>query len=126
MLEIQAHSHQHPIPPDAIDARRSDLAMIMWGTDTDLRLQWIRGGADRMLGMDQMSVIGARVEAMFKSPAHPFSVRHRQALLGDGNSFQAEWLDRPYEIWIEPLRDENGHVTGTVTVAFEISDAGAP
>lgn len=120
MLEIHTDSRLQPMHSETIDARRSDLAMIMWGTDTDLRLQWIRGGADRMLGMDQMSDIGARVEAMFKSPAHPFSVRHRQALLGAGNSFQAEWLDRPYEIWIEPVRAEDGHVIGTVTVAFEI------
>ncbi len=108
---------------DAVQELLGKLPLIMWATDADLRLQWVRGGAVRLLGMDQMVVIGTAVEAVFGSADHPVAALLRKALQGETHSLQAEWLDRSYELWIEPLREESGAIAGTITVALDITES---
>lgn len=48
-------------------------------------------------------------------------VAHGQALRGQSASLEFSWNQRAYSVHVEPLRDSNGAVIGTIGLSFDIS-----
>ena len=93
------------------------MPTIMWTTDTQLRITSIAGAALEHAGVDAAEAIGGDI-ARYASPGGPESAR---ALEGEAVSTTGEWNGRSFDVHIEPLRDRDGTITGTIGIALDVT-----
>src|SRR5262245_5290396 len=98
------------------------LPGAVWTTDRELRLTYAAGrlvknvSPNAKVGRTVFDVLGTR------DPVNPVIARHRAALSGESQSFRHQFGDRWYEIFIEPLVDDSGEITGCIAAAFDITE----
>jgi PAS domain S-box-containing protein len=98
------------------------LPGAVWTTDRDLRLTYVTGRLVNNMsplatpGMTVYDVIGTR------DPADRAIACHRAALLGEPQSLEYQLNDQWYEVFIEPLRDENEAIVGCIASAFDFTE----
>ncbi|HSK20108.1 MAG TPA: PAS domain S-box protein [Longimicrobiales bacterium] len=95
------------------------MPTIMWTTDTQLRITSIAGAALKHAGGDASNAIGGDISEYATSPGAPESAK---ALEGAAVSTTAEWNGRSFDVHIEPLRDQDGTITGTIGIALDVTD----
>ena len=95
------------------------MPTIMWTTDTQLRISSIAGAALKHAGGDAAEAIGGDIAEYATSPGGPESAR---ALEGEAVSTTAEWNGRSFDVHIEPLRDQDGTITGTIGIALDVTE----
>ncbi|HEU5330904.1 MAG TPA: chemotaxis protein CheB [Thermomicrobiales bacterium] len=106
---------------------------IIWSTDTGLRLTFAAGAVLATLGLTPDQLVGRRLSelAALIEPAttggpeaHETTTlpAHRQALAGEPASYTAVWRGRTLQIYVEPLRDLDGAITGTIAIAQDITE----
>src|SRR5206468_9224746 len=98
------------------------LPLVVWTTDTDLRLTSISGNGVRDLPGDLTPFLGQPVNAYWAAtasvrptttpPGNAELDRHYQALAGQVVVFQCELGGQAYSGQIEPLRDGAGQIIG--------------
>lgn len=107
---------------EALRAREAQLRLLLerlpvlyWTTDSDLRmLEWRPDVVPASAGPDHT------VESFFGLGAAGVPVTtHRAALSGVPSTDILAWRGSLFEIRVEPLRDDQGEVTGTVGVALD-------
>lgn len=98
------------------------VPLLVWATDSDLRITWIRGGAIRMLGIDLLCTPGATVESVFDTADASIVECHRRALGGESHTIEIDWRNRTPVMWIEPLRDEHGAIVGVIGIARDATE----
>jgi PAS domain S-box-containing protein len=100
------------------------LPAILWTTDRDLRFSSAVGGGLAAIGMTPRDVVGVSLSDFFaRDPMIARNIAaHRAALDGRGTSTDARFGSRVYQCRIDPLRDSNGDITGTIGVALDITD----
>ena len=93
------------------------MPAMLWTADRDLRFTSAQG-ADA-LG----SIVGMTIWEYFRDPAgtHPAIVAHLDALAGQSRNYEIEWLDRIWEVRVEPLRDPQEQTAGVVGVALDVT-----
>jgi len=91
---------------------------LLWTTDHDLR--FTSGPAPRDEGpLPGGSVVDFYGAADWEAP--PVKA-HRRALAGENAEFEHRWQGRLLRCHVEPLRDAFGRVTGTIGVAFDMTE----
>ncbi len=121
----------------AIEARRTEDALrasemrlrvavqqvpaVLWTTDEHLRFTSSLGAGLLALGLAPNQVVGLSVE-QFLGPDSPALERHRRALEGLSVGYEFEMEGRTFTTHVEPLRDGDGAIRGTVGVAIDISE----
>ncbi len=116
---------------DELREREERLQMIakqvpgsLWTTDTDLVFTSSYGAGLGDMGLLPNQVVGMKVEAFHgNSPGALEAVSaHRRALNGESVSYTAYYRDRVYKAHLEPLKGNDGHIIGTLGIAFDITD----
>src|ERR1051326_5988466 len=98
------------------------LPGAVWTTDRDLRLTYVAGRlANNMSpratpGITVYDIVGTR------DPADRAIACHRAALLGEPQFFEYQFNSRWYEVFIEPLRDENDAIADCIASAFDFTE----
>ena len=119
-----------PILPMASLLNRGELGAlarqmpaIIWSTDAHLRITWSLGDGIGWLAPDGEAV-GRSIPELFgtDAPASLPVVAHRRALEAEAVEFEMEWLGRLFQARVEPSRGPGGQVTGTIGVAFDVTD----
>lgn len=98
---------------------------ILWTTDRDLVYTSQEGAGLKTLDMKPGQMVGQRVtssEGATPEAAQTVLAAHRRALAGEGVTYRTEWTGAYFEGYIEPLRDANGAVVGTIGVAMDITE----
>ena len=97
---------------------------VLWTTDRDLRYTSTDGSALTIVGLHPGDGIGRSVYDFFATtdPTMPAIAGHLLALAGQSGSYEALWSGHTYSSHVEPLRDAEGGILGTVGVAIDVSE----
>jgi diguanylate cyclase (GGDEF)-like protein/PAS domain S-box-containing protein len=97
---------------------------IVWTTDRDLRFTSANGAGLRALGMDDSSLLGNTVGSIVEDDAERSFLleRYQLALAGAPQEFEFTYSGRNYAMHLEPLRDLEGRIVGTIGVALDITE----
>ena len=106
-----------------LGALARQMPAIIWTTDAHLRITWSLGDGMGWLAPDGEAV-GRSIPELFgtDSPASLPVVAHRRALEAEAVEFEMEWLGRLFQARVEPSRGPGGQVTGTIGVAFDVTE----
>ena len=102
------------------------LPAIVWTTDRELRTTFSAGGGLTQLGLasGEVSLLGTPITAYFQTddPNHPAIAAHLRALKGESSPLEMHWFGRFYHSRIEPLRDQDENITGTIGLSFDMTE----
>jgi predicted ATPase/signal transduction histidine kinase/PAS domain-containing protein len=95
----------------------------IWATDLDLKFTHVAGNVLNAPELD-VTLLGKSVHDLVGAgdPTDPAIARHLAALAGGPQSFQYRFRDRWYEVSIEPLRDQDRRIVGSVGAAFDVTE----
>lgn len=101
------------------------LGAALWSTDRELRFTSSMGNGILGPNLQPNDLVGRTVVQHFQAvnSTHPVLAAHGHALTGQSVSFERQWRERTYQVWLEPLWQKNQRVIGTVGVALDITDA---
>ena len=102
----------------------AQLPALLWTTDIDLRYTSTDGSALATLGLQPGAGVGTTLYEMFQTsdPALPAIGAHLRALGGLSAAYEQLWAGHTYSCHVEPLRDVDGALLGTIGVAIDVSD----
>ena len=97
---------------------------VIWSTDVDLRITSSAGDAIGWRALGNGDVVGRSLLEYFATddPACLPVAAHRRALEAEPVDFEVEWLGRRFHARVEPSRGPDGKVTGTMGVAFDVTE----
>jgi len=100
------------------------MPAILWSTDTELRYTSSVGAGLYRLNLRANELVGLTVFDHFRSSNSDFASidAHRRALQGESLTFEVVWSGRTFEAHVEPLRNKEGRITGTIGVALDITE----
>jgi PAS domain S-box-containing protein len=100
------------------------MPAVLWTTDRDLRFTSSTGSGLKALGLRPNESVGKSLAEFFEitNPEFPPLVAHRRALMGQSSSFEITWMERAYETHVEPLRQADGSIRGTIGVALDVTE----
>jgi PAS domain S-box-containing protein len=103
---------------DALAMLVEQVPAILWTTDKDLTFVSARGRGLRDLKLTPEDLIGRTVPPFDRGEtSHSAS-----ALLGESVVYEAEWQDHNLDIRIEPLRNLDGDIIGTLGLAINVTE----
>jgi two-component system, cell cycle sensor histidine kinase and response regulator CckA len=107
-----------------LTALLDQLPIILWTTDSSLRLTSGRGGALRLLNLRGDELPNTTLYEYFGTTDDdsPFIAPHLRALAGETVSYEVTWQDRSYEARVEPVRDTSGQIVGVMGVATDVTE----
>lgn len=97
------------------------LPALLWTTDSQLRLMSVRGRDLGCLSMSRDEAIGQPVKIVFGDGDPTVEVIHEQALSGESVSSDLSCSVHRFHAHVEPLRDHNGGIVGTIGVAVDVT-----
>ncbi len=103
----------------------AQVPAILWATDRDLRFTYSAGAALERLGLRPGQLIGISLYQYFQTddPEHPYIAPHPRAIAtGEPQRFAAHWGGRWFEVHVEPLRERDGSISGTIGVALDVTE----
>ena len=96
--------------------------VVLWTTDTELRIRSLHGCNSEILGKP-LDLLGTRLDQCFcgvsGGPDLPLEA-HRRALAGAATQSALQFNGQVFNLIVEPERDADGRVIGTVGVAVEV------
>jgi len=99
-----------------------ELPLALWTTDLNLGVTYSGG---RLYGqgpvLEASAYLGEHLAKLFPSN-HPALLAHREAAQGRAGRFLIESDDRAFEAVVEPLRDAESRIIGTVGAAMDVTD----
>lgn len=100
------------------------LPVVLWSTDTELRLTSTRGGGLTADGLQAEGLAGKTIEEAFddRGEAAAAVAAHRSALRGTAAIYEATFRGRVFAARVEPLTDGRGRIKGVVGFAFDVTD----
>jgi len=94
------------------------LPAVTWTTDLDLRLTSIGGGLGSVAAAgDDVSRLALYRLLQTADRGFPPVAAHHRALHGEPATFDTVWRDQAYHARVDPLRDDDGDIVGTIGVA---------
>lgn len=96
----------------------------LWSTDARLNITFAQGAGPHLIGSSANEQVGMTLYEVLKSRDPRFTplAAHLRALQGELVRYEVEWRGRSFETRVEPLRSADGHITGTVGIAIDITD----
>ncbi|MCB1056033.1 MAG: EAL domain-containing protein [Acidobacteria bacterium] len=127
--ETNGHAPQVPAAGDAVGRDDKGLRMVMeklpsllWATDRDLRLTSMLGAGVELLRLDAEGVGGTLFDFFeTEDPSFPPIAGVRRALEGESVQIEFEWLEHFFHTHIEPIRDGEQAISGTIAVALDVT-----
>jgi len=99
------------------------MPAILWSTDATLRITSSLGDGIGWLAL-RGDLVGRSLLEYFATddPGSLPVAAHRRALEAEAVDFEIEWVGRIFQARVEPLRGPGGEVTGTIGVAFDVTE----
>jgi diguanylate cyclase (GGDEF)-like protein/PAS domain S-box-containing protein len=96
----------------------------LWSTDARLNITFSQGAGLNLIGTSGSDQVGMTLYEVLKSRDPGFTplAAHLRALQGELVRYEVEWRGRSFETRVEPLRSADGHISGTVGIAIDITD----
>src|SRR6185369_4365194 len=96
----------------------------IWATDGDLRITYAVGRLRESAGLSDARMVGTTITDLLgtSEPTEPFLAHHRAALAGQRSSFVYDFRGRCYGVFLEPLRNQRGDISGCVGVAVDVTE----
>lgn len=96
----------------------------LWSTDPRLNITFSQGAGLNLIGTSGSDQVGMTLYEVLKSRDPGFTplAAHLRALQGELVRYEVEWRGRSFETRVEPLRSADGHISGTVGIAIDITD----
>lgn len=100
------------------------MPVSVWSTDRELNIHFNQGGGLKALGIRQGEHVGLNLKTVLGTDDPDFTplAASLRALKGESARYHMEWGQRSFETIIEPLRDSEGTVTGTVGLALDVTE----
>ena len=119
-----------PAPPNGTDTERRLSFMLesvpvnLWSTDARLNITFSQGAGLNLIGTSGSDQVGMTLYEVLKSRDPGFTplAAHLRALQGELVRYEVDWRGRSFETRVEPLRSADGHISGTVGIAIDITD----
>ena len=123
-----------PTPPPAShngsDSERrlnfmlESVPVNLWSTDARLNITFSQGAGLNLIGTSGSDQVGMTLYEVLKSRDPGFTplAAHLRALQGELVRYEVDWRGRSFETRVEPLRSADGHISGTVGIAIDITD----
>lgn len=96
----------------------------LWSTDARLNITFSQGAGLNLIGTTGSDQVGMTLYEVLKSRDPGFTplAAHLRALQGELVRYEVDWRGRSFETRVEPLRSADGHISGTVGIAIDITD----
>lgn len=115
---------------EALRDSRAELSLILeqtpyilWTTDTNLNLISISGASPSISKYAPTNIAGMSICEYFGSINGEVLLQaHQNALAGRPQTLEFEWHGQIFQSTIEALQDKQGHITGVIGAAFDITD----
>jgi diguanylate cyclase (GGDEF)-like protein/PAS domain S-box-containing protein len=119
-----------PAPQDGSDTERRLSFMLesvpvnLWSTDARLNVTFSQGAGLNLIGTSGSDQVGMTLYEVLKTRDPGFTplAAHLRALQGELVRYEVDWRGRSFETRVEPLRGADGHISGTVGIAIDITD----
>jgi diguanylate cyclase (GGDEF)-like protein/PAS domain S-box-containing protein len=101
------------------------LPALVISCDTTLTVTSVEGAQLAQVPDDPESLIGAHVASsalLADESRFPIRHAHLQALQGGAGEYEMIWGGKTFRGHVEPLRDVDGRIVGTIAVAFDITE----
>ncbi len=100
------------------------IPAVLWTTDQELRFTSSVGAGLAGLGLKANEVVGMRVLDYLASegPESTAIRAHRRALAGESVSYEQSWASHIHQTHVEPLRDTEGGIVGTIGIALDVTE----
>jgi diguanylate cyclase (GGDEF)-like protein/PAS domain S-box-containing protein len=117
-------------PSDGSESERRLSFMLesvpvnLWSTDSRLNITFSQGAGLHLIGLDGNDQVGMTLYEVLKTRDPGFTplAAHLRALRGELVRYEVEWRGRSFETRVEPLRSADGHISGTVGIAIDVTD----
>jgi diguanylate cyclase (GGDEF)-like protein/PAS domain S-box-containing protein len=107
----------------ALQQAASQMPMIVWTTDKDLRITAVCGGGLPGMKTRPEDLIGKSVQEYLKCQDHTTPLaQHYEALQGQAVRFEYKRSNRVLELHLGPLRSPSGEIIGCVGAGLDISE----
>src|SRR5882672_1520215 len=112
------------LDPEQLGRLVDQLPVLLWSTDDELRVTSRRGGGLALLAPVSTPDHELRVGSVVENPeeAERAIAAHRAALRGEATAYEITFRGRTFSARVEPLREPNGHISGVIGVAFDVTD----
>ena len=96
----------------------------LWSTDARLNITFSQGAGLHLIGTSANEQVGMTLYEVLKTRDPGFTplAAHLRALQGELVRYEVDWRGRSFETRVEPLRSADGHITGTVGIAIDITE----
>ncbi len=100
------------------------MPAILWTTDRDLRILSGSGAGLAGLHLKPGQLNGTSLYDYLRTTdeTSPPIRAHHQALAGEPTTYDFAWQGRAFHCHVEPLRDAEGRITGTIGIALDITE----
>jgi len=100
------------------------IPVVLWTTDKEARFTTSAGAGLKQLGLHPDLVAGASFYEYFQTedPDDPNIAPTLKALAGEPVTYDTTWSDRCFQVHVEPFRDSNGVLLGTIGVGLDITE----
>ncbi len=100
------------------------LPAVLWTTDTQLKFTSSQGAALAGLGLQPNQAVGQSIFEYFgtEDEEFPAIAAHHHALEGESLAFDLDWGGQSFHTLVEPLREGDGSIVGTVGVALDVTE----
>ncbi len=104
----------------------SQMPAHAWTTDTDLRVTSVMGSMLAQLGVDPSRYSGKTLHELARvadeRQVNPTVSAHLLALEGEPANYDVQLADRIFEARVEPLRDAENRIVGTLGLALDVTE----
>lgn len=102
----------------------NQMPAVLWTTDKALRFSSLRGAGLELLRLRTDQLVGIDLPSYFgqNGPNSAPITAHRRALQGEAVTYELEWDGRAFHSHVEPLRNVDGTLTGTISIALDITE----
>ena len=107
----------------------SQMPVIVWTTDSDLRISYAVGNSLKNIGFTPETIRGfsfveilGEVSGNMNKSVDEILESYFAALEGESFVLEASFRGRELYIYVQPFRDKYGKITGTAGLAYDITD----